>query len=159
MENQEEYYRQMENDQHQQDMVFNHSKIEEQFVDIATLVEDGNESALDAMIFIKRVKGLLDELEGQMKPIAIDEANQYAEKTFGYKGAEITKLAGHASYSFKHISKHEELKDKIKSLENESKAAYQALLKGRQYVTDDGEVIEPAEVKFSADTISIKLSK
>lgn len=159
MEEQAQYHRQMENEYHQQKMVFDPEKILEQFADVATLVEDGHESALDALIFIKQVKDNLLDLEAQMKPLAMEEAGKYPEKTFGYKGFEFTKIAGRATYSFSHINQYNDILKQKKAIESDSKAAYQALLKGKQYVTDDGEVVEPAEVKYSADTISLKPSK
>ena len=56
-------------------------------------------------------------------------------------------------YSFKHIESWNNIKEELSKVEEEAKKA--AGIAGT-YVTDDGEVVDPARVTFTKPSLSIK---
>ena len=116
-------------------------------------VEDGEINALDAYIELKRQEKEIKEQLSAIQDEAISEAQKFGEKTFDYKEAKVEVKNAAGRWSFKHLDWHKEAKDK----EEAAKNAYKAAIKGEQYITSDGEVVEPAEYTEGKTTIAIKL--
>lgn len=130
----------------------------DQLANIAQAVEDGELDALKAFVWVKKIEDTAKEVKRDIQESAISEAEKYPEKTFEAHGAKISKIAGKANYSFKHIAAWTDAERRKKEIETQAKQALQAAQQGRNIVDPEtGELAETAEVKYSADTISVKL--
>ncbi len=131
-------------------------------MDIKQLVQDvldGNESGLVALAILREEAKIIAECIKKVEPTAIYEADTYTEKSFQYRGYSFEKRSGGESYSYKHIPKWVEAKDKLTDIEAQSKAAYKNKKIGMMSATTDGEEIILPEVTQRKDSIVIKKSK
>jgi len=120
-------------------------------------VLNGEKDALEAYIELKKIADTATAIMKEIKPDALTEADKYDGKTFQAFGAQIEKRNGGGVWSFKHLQDWNEINKKKKEVEDLHKTAYK--LKGQEAIInpDTGEIIEPAEYKPNADTISIKI--
>lgn len=129
--------------------------IEQQLSEAVQQVVDGYADPLEVFAYLKEVENHLKKCKEEIEEIVFIEAEKYEGKTFEHKGFKFTKTDGRAIYDFKHLSKWNELKEKLKEIEDKSKAAAKNVKIGAQMVTDDGEIIEPCIIKYSKPSISI----
>jgi hypothetical protein len=127
----------------------------EEIQKILTDVEEGNLNALDAYIQLNEVSKRLTKVKSLIYDEAINEAEKFGEKTFNYHGKTITRKAAAGRWDFKGLQGYEELKSKIKETEALHKQAYQMLIKGKQVIDDNGEIVEPAKYTAGKDTLMI----
>jgi len=127
-------------------------------MDIVTLltdVEEGNISALKAYIELKKEADLLASALKQVKEAAIEEAETYGKGEHQAHGAKFQVKNAAGKYSYKHIDNWRIIKEELTALETSYKLAAQEAEKGRQFITEDGEIIPPANYTPGATTISI----
>jgi uncharacterized protein YjgD (DUF1641 family) len=120
---------------------------------MALNVDSGHLSALDAIIACKKIEEVIKNIKSQFQEYAVEEASKY-EKTFTHMGCKITQMPGRKMYDFKHIEQWNKANDYKKEIENLAKKA--ATVKG-EIVTENGEVIEKAIIKYTADTLKISV--
>lgn len=98
-------------------------------------IMEGNVNSLDAIIIIKKMAKVSEELidDPQIKELVIAEADKFlsgSNKTFKYRGATITKMAVHTWYDFSECNHPElielntikaQIETRIKILEDELK--------------------------------------
>ena len=131
-------------------------EIENQLMDIGKCVQDGHLNAMEAFVKLYIIENLAKEVREEIRELAVDERDKYIEKDLEMYGAKI-KPFQNTTYSFKHISEWVELEKKKKKVEQAAKDALRLAQEGKLVVTDDSEVVETAEVKYSKPTLSISL--
>lgn len=120
-------------------------------------VLNGEVDALHAMVLHKRLENALKELKSTVADYAVDEAHDYAEKTFDAFGATITVKSGPGRWNFNHIEDWKIAKANLQEIEEVAKTAYKTRSKGLDVVNSDGVVGEPAHWMEGKDIVSIKL--
>jgi hypothetical protein len=128
-------------------------------MDLTQLVQDvldGNESGLIALAALNEQAAIIKNCIDQVKPVALDEAAQYAEKTFNFKDLQIEKRAGGRMYSFKHLEAWNLAKAEVKAIEDRAKVALKASESGLNTADDNGEIPELPIVTYRADSLIIK---
>lgn len=111
---------------------------------------------LSAYITLKEMEKDLAVILKQVQPLALEEAKTYEETTFNAFGAKITVKSGGGRWKFSHIPQWESAKETLKEIEEKAKSAYNNKGFG-MIVSDEGEVIEPAEFIAGSETIAISL--
>lgn len=122
---------------------------------IATNIEDGNLDPLKGYIAFQQIEKTLKSAKAQVKEQAINEAQKY-DKTFELDGFVITRTEGTRRYNFKNVPQWASLKEKLTEVETLSKNAAVSQGKGVQMVTEDGEVIQAAELTWTEPSLTIK---
>ena len=92
----------------------------------------------------------------QIQPLALAAAKTYEETTFNAFGANITVKSWSGRWNFSHIPQWESAKETLKESEEKAKSAYDNKGFG-MIVSDEGEVIEPAEYISGSETLAISL--
>jgi len=118
-------------------------------------VFDGQEDPLKAYAIAKEYEKSVKECLEALKEAALEEASTY-EKNFEHAGFKFERRDGKATYSYKHIDSWNEANNKKKHIETTAKDAFKAYSQGKTMVDDQGEVIEPAHVTYSSDSLVIK---
>ena len=126
--------------------------IEDYITGMTQGVIDGEQDPLVAIAELKSMAAIIKKAITEIEPVAIDEASKYG-KTFDYMGFRFTQTDGRRMYSFKYIESWNNIKEELSKVEEEAKKA--AGIAGT-YVTDDGEVVDPARVTFTKPSLSIK---
>lgn len=124
--------------------------------DLFSATSEGFIDPLSAFTMMHRLKSCIDLNMKAIQDQAVSEAEKYDGKTFQFKGYEITKKAAAGRWDFKHLEDWNQKKAEITEVEEKHKIAFKMAEKGDKYVTDDGEVIEPATYTPGAETISLK---
>jgi hypothetical protein len=118
---------------------------------------EGIIDALATYITLNRIAKMLDQIKDEVKPYAIQQADQWHEKTFSYFGATIEKKSGAGRWDFKGVHAWNEAKATLQSIEERAKAAAQAAAKfGAAMVSEDGEILTGATYTPGADIIALK---
>lgn len=119
-------------------------------------VESGGMAALDVYATLKLAESKLDSLVKKVKQLAIEEAQKESEKTFERNGFRFSYTSGRANYDFKSDSVYVDYYTSLKNREKEMKEAAKAWERGKQIVDENGEIVPPAKVTYSADSLSVK---
>lgn len=119
--------------------------------------DDGKQSPFEALGYLKELDNTIKEALKYVMKVAIDEA-KYEDKTFINGLHQFTKVNGRAIYNFKNIKEWSDIKSNLKEVEDKYKTAFRNYSNGIQNVTNDGEVLDLPEVKYTADTLSVKLN-
>jgi hypothetical protein len=127
------------------------------YIQLATDVFNGDEDPLKGLAEIEKlfkdVKNCRDAIYAQ----AVEEAEKETETTFEKHGATFTKKKGATRYDFKHIKEWSDTKKALKDIEDKSKEAYKASLKGMEvFSTTDGSEVELPKVSQNKDSLVIK---
>lgn len=94
------------------------------------------------------------KLVGELEELASGELDNY-EKEFDIDGLHFEKRKGRTMYDFKHITKWQELQQKVKLLESDLKNALK--LQGKIQMADqDGVEIELPKVSYTKDVLIVK---
>lgn len=113
---------------------------------------NGDISALDAYIELYEQHKALGEQLAELKEIARLERERYGKETVVRKGYQVDMMPGRSVWSYANVSAWNSTKTRLKDIEKMAQMAST----GKE-VTDmeSGEVIEPAERTFTADTIKL----
>jgi hypothetical protein len=123
--------------------------------DLIFAVEEGNANPLEIYCALHKLEAQVKAAKDQIKEQAIDEASKHG-KTFTFMGFEIQHKALPGRWKFDHIDDWNATKFKLQTIEDLAKWAHKSLEKGVQPITDDGEVITPANYTPGGDTIALK---
>ncbi len=132
---------------------------EEEVAHLLNEVEQGNSRALGIYAYLKNCEDLYKEAITQIEPLALNEASEYAEKSFKENGISFEKRNGSTRYSYSHIEAHKKLKNKLKEIEERSKQAYLSHQKGLLTASEDGEIIEFPKITQTKDSLIVKRKK
>jgi hypothetical protein len=130
-----------------------------EITELKNLVLDGESNALAAYVALKEFERELADALKAVKPLALDEAESFGEKTFDAYGAKISVKNGPGTWKYDGIHQYTVAKATLKSIEDLAKKAYEAKKAGMTVVDAHGEIIQPAEYKEGETTISITLNK
>ena len=120
-------------------------------------VMEGNINPLSARLALKALAEQLDEVIDAVHVLAVQEAGKYAGKQFDFEGFVIEKRAGTSRWSYPSFTPYNIAKDRAKGLEDLMK---QVRHSGVSLVdAETGEVVPPADVTYSKETIAIKGGK
>lgn len=125
---------------------------------IADTVQQVVNGEQDALLIYKEIvdfEKFIKECKEQILDEVIAEAQKYKEKTFEHKGFRFQLNEGRRTYDFKHIPAWVEAYSKLKEIEERHKNA-SANEKIGMIVDDNGEIIQPAVVKYSKPSLTIK---
>lgn len=122
---------------------------------LANEVLSGNVNPLDAFVTLKKIEETIKNVKSQIEELALDEASKHP-KTFNHLGVEITSKSSAGRWDFKHIPEVVELEKELKQLKDRHKLAHKS---SDQLVSNDGEIIQPANYNEGKNILSIKLKK
>jgi hypothetical protein len=114
-------------------------------------VIDGKVNPLEVWGLIKEVETMISKAKAEIEAEVIAEGKKYNGQTWNGWGIEVRPSAGR--WDFSANTNWNRAKDAIKDIEDAAKSAYKEWEKGRRMVTDDGEIIAPAEYKAGKETI------
>ena len=129
--------------------------IQPNITDLIFEVEEGNKNPLEVYCFLHKLEAQIKAAKDQIKQQAIREAAKY-EKTFTYMGFEIQQKSLPGRWNYAGIDEWNTKHLEIKQIEDKAKWAYKLIEKGVHPITDDGEVITPAEYIPGGETIALK---
>lgn len=124
--------------------------------DLVESVENGNSDSIVTLAKLNNVEKVLKECKAAVYACAREEAENYPEKTFNYKGVKVEKRTGRKVYNFKHIPEWVEATKAVKDKESRYKAAYDAYQKGVTMSDENGEVVPVPEVNYTDDVLVLK---
>ena len=114
-------------------------------------VIDGESNPLEVLGLLKDVEAMIAKAKAEIEPGVIAEARKYHGQTWQGWGIEVRPSAGR--WDFSNNPEWVRLRDAIKEVEDAGKAAHKEYEKGRRMVSEDGEVITPAEYKAGKETV------
>lgn len=135
-------------------------KITDLFEQVDQAVADvlgGNTEALLTYIELRQLAEHIDEALEQIKGQALKEGSQYHGQQ--YHGYEIQVREGGGRYAYDHLPEWALLKEQMKAIEKDAQNAYKLHSTGRMCVTEEGEVITPAEFKPNGPSLLFKFKK
>lgn len=132
------------------------NQIKSQISETVQMSIDGELNALEMYAMLNDLKKHIELGMKEIKDAAFIEASRYGDKTFEDFGFKFTLSDGKTRYNFKGIKAWEEAKARLSQIEDAAKSSAQNKLKhGAFLVTEDGEVIEGAEITYTDASISI----
>ena len=93
----------------------------------------------------------------QLKPLVLQELNNYPEKEVKLYGLTFQKKSAAGRWDYSDIAQWNAYKEKIKELEGFAQQVYKSAEKGTQMnvADENGEIILPAKYTAGADTFSV----
>lgn len=125
----------------------------EQIINLQEQVEEGQISALETMIELKKVEKVLQAAIKDIKEAAENEAAMYGKGEHELSGAKFTMRSAAGRYDFKHLAWYSQ----FKQMEADAKEAFKASEKGHQYISNDGEIVEPASYTPGKESLFISI--
>ena len=123
-------------------------------------VENGEVSALNSYIELKRMSKELDEALKSIKDEALSEAEQYGKGEQVIHGAVVSVRAVGGKWKFDHIGEWKEIEDKKKAIEAKYKNAFKNAENGLYNVAEStGEILELPSYSAGPDAIILKFPK
>jgi hypothetical protein len=116
-------------------------------------IMNGEMSAIDAYIELYEAKKAIEQQIDEIKPLAILEREKYGKEDIMRRGFKVEIASGRAMWDYKGVSLWKSLKSRMADVE---KMAQTVAMKAVEIVdTETGEVIEPAKVTYTADTLRL----
>ena len=120
-------------------------------------VEEGNKSALEVLVELKRVEKELAAAKKQIEEAAYQEILDYPKSKAEAFGAVLELRSTAGRWSFDKVQEYATAKAQLKAVEEAAKEAYKAAQKGRVMYDEEGVEIVPAEFTPGKDAIFITL--
>lgn len=149
----------MQEDNEQAIALLNYNPFVQQLNHLQKATEEGWVNPVDTSVALKHIEEAIKRVRAATMDIAVQEAEKHPEKELKHLGATVAIMPGRKTYSFAHIQEWKKTNDDLKKIEKDAKAAADAQANGRSFVTDDGEIITPAEYKIGSSTLRITLDK
>jgi N-methylhydantoinase A/oxoprolinase/acetone carboxylase beta subunit len=123
-------------------------------------VENGEVSALNSYIELKRMSKELDEALKSIKDEALSEAEAYGKGEQIIHGAVVSVRAVGGKWKFDHLVEWKEIEDKKKAIEAKYKNAFKNAENGLYNVAEStGEILELPSYSAGPDAIILKFPK
>ena len=129
----------------------------QQIAHITQQVEEGWLNPLEALIELRRIADIVEQAIDYVKPLAVDKATDWKEKTFTFKGVEVRKMDGTRRWSYPDFAPYVEVKAKAKALEGLMQKVSES--GAELFDSATGELVPPATVTYSAPTFALKFPK
>lgn len=120
-------------------------------------VEEGNKSALEVLVNLKRLEKELAAAKKQIEEAAYNELLDYPKSKAEAYGAVLELRSTAGRWSFDQVDGYLAVKAQLKQVEDAAKEAYKASQKGQILYDQDGVEITPAEFTPGKDAIFISL--
>lgn len=128
--------------------------------EMSSEVMDGNASALETFIELKRMSKLIDGIINDIKDEALSEAEAYGKGDSIINGAVVSVRAVGGRWKFDHISEWKNIEDKKKGIEQKYKTAFKNAENGLYNVSEStGEILELPSYSAGPDAIILKFVK
>jgi len=138
----------------------NYNIFKHQIDGIISEVENGEVSALNSYIELKRMSKELDEALKSIKDEALSEAEAYGKGEQIIQGAVVSVRAVGGKWKFDHIGEWKEIEDKKKAIEAKYKTAFKNAENGLYNVAEStGEILELPSYSAGPDAIILKFPK
>jgi len=138
----------------------NYNIFKYQIDDLINDVENGNASALETFIEIKRMSKLIDDSLKLIKDEALSEAESFGKGENIICGAVVSVRAVGGIWKFDHISEWKEIEDNKKSIETKYKNAFKNAENGLYNVSEaTGEILDLPSYSAGPDAIILKFPK
>tara|TARA_R110000803_G_scaffold63443_5_gene124137 strand:- start:4883 stop:5308 length:426 start_codon:yes stop_codon:yes gene_type:complete len=118
--------------------------------------ESGDIRALGLFAEIKKLKQLYTDAEKELLDLALNQSEEYSEKTFSEDGYLFEKRNGARRFDYKAIMEWKIADANKKEIEIKYKTAFLSYEKNIRSVDDNGELLELPIAKYSNDTLIIK---
>ena len=117
-----------------------------------TQILNGEVSAIDAYIELYEAKKLIEEQLDEIRDLAILEREKYGKDSPMRNGYLVEIAPGRKSWNYKGVSAWNSVKARLTDIEKIAQMSYNGA-----EVTDmeSGEVVEPAELSFTKDSIKL----
>lgn len=126
---------------------------------IDTIIEDtisGQSNPLDMYVILKVLADKFQDRINEIKPLAINERMKYGKEQVIRNGHEISIIEGRKLLSYKHDSTWESLKKELETHE----LLMAKVAEGAEIIdAKTGELIQPAKVSYSAETLRLTPKK
>ena len=129
--------------------------------DIVDMVKLGNIEPSIAFLYLKNIEKLAKEKRESITTETIDQLYSIGLEGKGYNlsGGTLELKNSAGRWDFSHIEEIVALEERLKELKERSKAAYKLSLKGSNLVTEDGEIVTPANFKAGKEIVAVRLKK
>ncbi|MCK5616208.1 hypothetical protein KAR91_80845 [Candidatus Pacearchaeota archaeon] len=116
-------------------------------------VEQGNIDALEAYVLLKGIEKELKDSLNMVQEFALQEAEKYGQSEFEAFGASINLKNGPGRWNYKELP----WWNTYQLEQDAAKEAYKMSQKGQKLITDDGEVIIPAQFTPGKLVLSVRI--
>jgi hypothetical protein len=117
-----------------------------------TQILNGEVSALDAYIELYEAKKLIEEQLDEIRDLAIQERERYGKESPMRNGYLVELAPGRKSWNYKGVSAWNSVKARLTEIEKMAQMSYN----GAEVIDkESGEVVEPAELSFTKDSIKL----
>jgi hypothetical protein len=117
-----------------------------------TQILNGEVSALDAYIELYEAKKLIEEQLDEIRDLAIQERERYGKESPMRNGYLVELALGRKSWNYKGVSAWNSVKARLTEIEKMAQMSYN----GAEVIDkESGEVVEPAELSFTKDSIKL----
>jgi hypothetical protein len=117
-----------------------------------TQILNGEVSALDAYIELYEAKKLIEEQLDEIRDLAIQEREKYGKDSPMRNGYLVELAPGRKSWNYKGVSAWNSVKARLTEIEKMAQMSYN----GAEVIDkESGEVVEPAELSFTKDSIKL----
>jgi serine/threonine-protein kinase RIO1 len=129
-----------------------HSNIFATLSSFSQAIEDGNVNPLRAFIELKNLSDMIFSMQDSIKEAAINEYMKYGKEDLVIDGYKIEKMNGRKIWKYDHSSAWQAANERRKTLEMLMQKAHN----GSSIVDGDtGEIIEPAVVTYTSETLKL----
>lgn len=117
-----------------------------------TQILNGEVSAIDAYIELYEAKKLIEEQLDEIRDLAVQERERYGKESPMRNGYLVEIAPGRKNWNYKGVSAWNSVKARLTDIEKMAQMAFNGA-----EVTDKetGEVVEPAELSFTRDTLKL----
>lgn len=142
-----------------------YTELQDELINQSNLVENGEISFLDALIYMEEERRYLEDSLAIIKEFKADNlddiSNEASEFKDGYRGYKFEIRSGGRMFNFKHIPEWQTYDSGKKDCEARYKAMLDAKLKGSTFanVTEDGEELPLPKITYRKSSLIIKKQK
>lgn len=137
-----------------------HAKMQDELMNQNMLVENGEISFLDALIYMEEERRYLEDSLAIIKGFKADNLediqNEASEFKDGYRGHLFEVRSGGMMYNYKHIPEWQTYSKALKDCEARHKQAFLSSQKGLIVATEDGEEMQMPKISYRKSSLIIK---
>jgi hypothetical protein len=144
----------MENLQRQSVQEVTRTTLQDYFGILTEMVRNGELSALELYGKAKEIEDLAQKVKIEVQMLAVEERDNYTEKSFGLGNFKFTKVEGRRIIDYSDIEEWKIAKDNLKEIEEKYKQV--ALSKVSSLDESTGEVLQRPIITFGKSSIIVK---